>query len=141
MPMLPKLMKAENTTAAVAKEEEKENNDDGAENKEESDAVKGEEKPEDAASVFESLITRLPFTSALGLDKAPEEALLLFTRLEVDFGPPKSKKGNKPLERITVNMERNLSQYINITLVLMVLNALAFRSWFACLPWLVAYQM
>jgi len=65
----------------------------------------------------------------------------LFTRLEVDFGPYKRKKGNAAMERIEVNVERNLSQYINIALVLMCLNALVFRSWFACLPWLVGYQL
>jgi len=67
--------------------------------------------------------------------------LALFTRLEVDLGPVKRKKGNAAMERIEVNVERNLSQYISIALSLMCLNALVFRSWFACLPWLVGYQM
>jgi len=139
MPMLPKLMKGE--TVAAAKEEEKENKEETNEPKEEKDGAAAAEKPKDAAGVFESLIERLPLTSALGLDCSPVEALALFTRLEVDWGPFKRKKGNAAMERIEVNVERNLSQYINITLALMCLNALVFRSWFACLPWLVGYQL
>jgi hypothetical protein len=140
MPMVPKLMKGE-AVAAAAKEEEKENKEDSNEKKDESEGAWEAEKPKDAAGVFESLIARLPLTSALGLDSSPEEALALFTRLEVDFGPIKRKKGNAAMERIEVNVERNLSQYITILLALMCLNALVFRSWFACLPWMVGYQL
>jgi len=143
MPMLPKLIKAEAKGDAdahpSAQEQTKEETNETKEEKE--GAATDADKPKDAATVFEDLIARLPFTSALGLDSSPAEALALFTRLEVDFGPYKRKKGNAAMERIEVNVERNLSQYINIGLVLMCLNALVFRSWFACLPWLVGYQL
>jgi hypothetical protein len=82
----------------------------------------------------------MPVYNTLGLDKAPEEAWLMFKGLEVDGGPFKRKKGNAALERIMVNVERNLSQYVHILLAMTCLRALLFRSWFACLPWLVGYQ-
>jgi len=140
--LLPKLLKASSTAKEEVKEEVKEESkDENAENKEESETVKTEETPKDLDSLFESLEKRLPFSGSLGLDKAPEEEWLMFARLEIDFGPFKRKKGNAALERILVNVERNLSQYMTIALALMCMNALVFRSYFACLPWLVGYQL
>merc|ERR1712166_1131480 len=39
------------------------------------------------------------------------------------------------------NFERNMPQYIHILLAFMCLRSFLFRSWFACLPWLLSYQM
>lgn len=37
-------------------------------------------------------------------------------------------------------MYNNMPQYLHLLLALMMLRAFLFRSWFACLPWLVGYQ-
>jgi hypothetical protein len=143
--MLPKILKS-NGIATAEKPEEK---DETQDKKEDEDDVTGEssgsvdnakETSQSNISMFESLSTRMPLLNTLGLDKAPEEAWLMFQGLDVDWGPFKRKKGNPALERIMVNVERNLSQYVHILLGLMCLRALLFRSWFACLPWLVGYQ-
>lgn len=149
LPMVPLLMKDAGVAPAKkeeTKEEKKEEEND--ENKENTDgaatngeASKSEEKPKDAGSVFESLTSRLAVVNSLGLDKSPDVAWAMFTRLEVDWGPRARKGKSLATERIMLNLERNLSQYINIAMLLMVLNTLVFRSYFACLPWLVFYQL
>jgi hypothetical protein len=146
LPLVPVLLK-ETGAAPAKKEEKKEEASD--ENKEETDGAatngeaekKSEEKPKDAASIFESLKSRLAVPNSLGLDESPDVAWALFTRLEVDWGPRARKGKSLAAERIMLNLERNLSQYISIAMLLMVVNALVFRSYFACLPWLVFYQL
>merc|ERR1719240_2544753 len=66
---------------------------------------------------------------------------MMFIGLSMDGGPYKRKKGNPKLERIMANLEQSMTQYAHILLALMCLHALTFRSYFACLPWLVGYQM
>merc|ERR1719201_3089959 len=60
--------------------------------------------------------------------------------LEVDGGAKKAKRGNPAMDRIMKNVYEFLPQYLHVLLVLLCLRALLFRSWFACLPWLVGYQ-
>merc|ERR1712226_741659 len=67
-------------------------------------------------------------------------AWIAFKNLEFDGGPRARKKGTPGMDRIKVNLERNLPQYVHILFALMCLRTLLFRSWFACLPWLVGYQ-
>jgi hypothetical protein len=144
-PLLPQMLKSSSIAVAEEPKEKEETQD----KKEDEDEVAEEpsgsvdttkETPPSNVSTFESLSTRMPVYNTLGLDKAPEEAWLMFKGLEVDGGPFKRKKGNAALERIMVNVERNLSQYVHILLAMTCLRALLFRSWFACLPWLVGYQ-
>merc|ERR1719291_663206 len=44
------------------------------------------------------------------------------------------------MDRIITNLYNNLPQYLHVMLFIFMLSALLFRSWFACLPWLVLYQ-
>merc|ERR1719188_296933 len=44
------------------------------------------------------------------------------------------------MDRIVTNLYNNLPQYLHVLLFVFMLNCLLFRSWFACLPWLVFYQ-
>merc|ERR1719453_2100621 len=60
--------------------------------------------------------------------------------LEFDGGPRAKKRGSPAMDRIFKNIESFLPQYIHLLLALMMLRAFLFRSWFACLPWLVGYQ-
>jgi hypothetical protein len=118
--------------------------DDGEE-KEETDASTTEPKtPSSTRSedsvMLEGLTQRLSLKNPLGIDKAPEENWGFLMSQEVDFGPHKRKKGTPALDRIMTNFETNLAPYLHILLFLLCLRALLFRSWFACLPWLVGYQ-
>jgi len=143
-PALPDLLKdkaveVKKDTTSTEKENE------GDENKENEEEKKPEE-PADAASIFEGLRSRLPFYNPLGLGlpasgEASKTAWLSFKSLEVDGGPRARRKGTPGMDRIKVNVETNLPQYIHILLLLMCLRAFLFRSWFACLPWLVGYQV
>jgi len=146
-PTLPDLLKDAAPPAEVAaKVEEKKDEGDEGENTATDEAKTQDEQPISAASVFETLGARLPFYNALGLGRPAtgDEAKFAWTsfkELEVDGGPKSRKKGNPAMERIMVNLERNMSQYLHILLVLMCSRAFLFRSFFACLPWLVGYQV
>mmetsp|Transcript_122445 Transcript_122445/g.193960 ORF Transcript_122445/g.193960 Transcript_122445/m.193960 type:complete len:512 (+) Transcript_122445:59-1594(+) len=110
------------------------------ENAEPATSTTNEPVKEDASALLEGLTQRLSAKNPLGIDKAPEETWELLVRQEIDFGPYKRKKGNPKTERIMVNFERNMVPYLHILLILMCMRALLLRSWFACLPWLIAYQ-
>jgi hypothetical protein len=104
----------------------------------------GDAKPSDAASDFEGLKKDISPFNMLGLGlpapEAAKESWLVLKSLQLDFGP-QSKKSGAVKERILANLARNMPQYMNITLGLMCLRSFLFRSWFACLPWLLLYQM
>lgn len=113
---------------------------------------KGTEKTEDvvpdyivkdsnAAQLFTSLQQRLAWHNTLGLAASEEESRnqwLTMKGLEIDFGP--RNRGRKVQERIEANLRNNFHMYMHILLLLMALRAFLFRSYFACLPWLCAYQ-
>jgi len=142
---------------ANGKTEEKENrNGNGkAEEKEDTAEQKDEDQKESngevkngdaAAEVFATLGSRLTWINLLGLGDpvdgdAAMKAWLEFKSLEVDWGPRAKSKGTPAMDRIASNVPVNLPQYLHILLALMVLRAFLFRSWFACLPWLVVYQV
>jgi hypothetical protein len=125
--------------------EEKTENDENKENAETKETIDKEEKAS-ATKIFESLGARLTWCNVLGLAEpvsggAAKEAFLALKDLELDFGPKAKKRGSPGMERIMVNMNNNLPQYLHILLALMMLRAFLFRSFFACLPWLVGYQV
>ncbi|CAJ1348576.1 unnamed protein product, partial [Effrenium voratum] len=96
--------------------------------------------------VFETLQQRLAWQNCLGLAEpmGPEEAMqkwMAWIRLEIDFGPRKSKRGSPSYDRIMTNLADHLPQYLHILLALAMLHAFLWRSFFACLPWLVLWQM
>lgn len=105
-----------------------------------------EESLEYADQIFDFLKKRLGvFHNCLGLAKpeSEEESLAAWKELktlELDWGPRPKRNQSPGLDRIKANMYDNASQYLHILLALMMLRALLFRSWFACLPWLVGYQ-
>ncbi|CAE8624131.1 unnamed protein product [Polarella glacialis] len=97
-----------------------------------------------AEGLFSGLKARLAWHNPLGLAATPEESMeswLAMKGLQVDFGPRARKRGSPAVERITANLYTNLPQYIHLLLALMMLRSFLFRSYFACLPWLVAYQL
>jgi len=102
--------------------------------------AKKDEGDENSGSAFEPLIGPLCIYNALGLGLAasPDEYRKL-AKPQLDFGP-KGKKGSAK-ERLMTNFEKFMHLYLHITLLLMCVRSFLFRSFFACLPWLVAYQM
>jgi len=127
------------------KKEEKEGDDKENESKE-NEAEAKEEAPKDAKGIFDGLCGQLTWCNVLGLAEPAtgEKAMtawLALKGLELDFGPRAKKKGSPGMDRIMVNLNNNMAQYLHIMLALMMLRAFLFRSWFACLPWLVGYQV
>jgi len=127
------------------KKEEKEGDDKENESKE-NEAETKEEAPKDAKGIFEGLCGQLTWCNVLGLAEPAtgEKAMtawLALKGLELDFGPKSKKKGNPAMDRIMKNLNNNMAQYLHLLLALMMLRAFLFRSWFACLPWLVGYQV
>ncbi|CAE7229885.1 unnamed protein product [Symbiodinium pilosum] len=101
--------------------------------------------PEGSEAIFTSLGARLVWHNCLGLaePQTGEEAMQQWkalSQLEMDFGPKKAKRGNPSSDRILANLCGNLPQYLHILLALAMLHAFLFRSYFACLPWLLAWQ-
>ncbi|CAK9001120.1 unnamed protein product [Durusdinium trenchii] len=138
-PKLPDLLKenGEDATQEKAKEpaEEKESAEAEAERS-------GAGSPSDA---FAELTTRLAWSNPLGLARplSGEDAIAQWkalSQLEVDGGPRKSKRGSPSMDKIMANLSEFLPQYLHILLVLGMLHAFLFRSYFACLPWLVLWQ-
>lgn len=98
-----------------------------------------------ASSTFALLVSRMAWMNSLGLaePKNAEDAVgkwQQMRKLEVDGGPRKSKRGSPSFDRIVVNFSQFLPQYFHALLVLAMLHAFLFRSYFACLPWLVLWQ-
>ncbi|CAJ1348577.1 unnamed protein product, partial [Effrenium voratum] len=124
-PKLPELLKANGVEEAGPKEKK---------------------EPQAEGGVFETLQQRLAWQNCLGLAEpmGPEEAMqkwMAWIRLEIDFGPRKSKRGSPSYDRIMTNLADHLPQYLHILLALAMLHAFLWRSFFACLPWLVLWQM
>lgn len=96
--------------------------------------------------MFSALCTRLTWFNCLGL-AAPysgEEAMkawFAMKGLELDWGPRAKRRGNPGLDRVLANVSNNMGQYLHVLLAMMVLRAFLFRSFFACLPWLILYQL
>merc|ERR1712086_292117 len=63
----------------------------------------------------------------------------ILTNMHINMARSK-KRGSPGMERILTNMHINMAQYLHILLAMMMLRAFLFRSFFACLPWLVGYQ-
>jgi len=132
---------------AVTGNKDEDGNDNG-----EGEEKKQEANPAEAVSVtgmFESLQTRFAWHNPLGLafPATPEESWTAWMKMKdlltsdnLDFGPRPKKKGSPGMDRILTNMHTNMAQYLHILLAMMMLRAFLFRSFFACLPWLVGYQ-
>lgn len=102
---------------------------------------------DETVEVFDGLASRIVWHNPLGLAKpatAADSATLWysFKSQELDWGPAKRKKDTASvnLNRIMGNLCNNFTQYVHIFLALLTLQAFLFRSFFACLPWLVFYQ-
>jgi len=126
---------------AEEKTEEKENNEnEGSEEKKENADSNMKDGP---AGIFESMKKQLAWHNTLGLAASGEESKnrwVALKGLELDWGPRAKRKGNPGLDRIMTNVKGFLVQYFHALLVLMMLRAFLFRSYFACLPWLCGYQ-
>jgi hypothetical protein len=98
---------------------------------------------ETTASLFESLGARLTVFNALGLFASSDSAKSAFLAVkgqELDFGPRAKRTGSPGLDRMTANLQGNMAQYLYFLFALMLVRSFLFRSFFACLPWLVGYQ-
>jgi hypothetical protein len=138
--------------APASKKEEKEDKDE----KDDNDA-NDENQPADddsasppcstneAVEIFTAMKSRLVWHNALALatPATSADSRTMWTALkglEIDFGPRPSRRGSPKMDRIVTNLYNNLPQYFHVLLFVFMLNCLLFRSWFACLPWLVFYQ-
>lgn len=144
----PKAAEEAKPEAASNEDKENEEKDANAEKPSEEKATNGnhDDGEKDPAKIFSSLCSRLTWYNALGLGdpvsgEDAKKAWIALKGLEIDFGPRAKRKGNPGFDRIKSNFHNNLPQYLHVLLALMMLQALVFRSWFACLPWLVGYQV
>merc|ERR1719321_702638 len=125
----------EKTTDEAEKENVKDSNGDG-------DFI----VENDASATFKNVADRFHWSSPLGLSKSSEDAINGWKSMKeafserLDFGPKNKKKGPQAQARIICNLCTHAVEYVNILLALMMLRAFLFRSYFACLPWLVFYQ-
>lgn len=111
----------------------------------EDEIPKKEPTPDSQEGMFAYLTTHLVWFNCLGLAfpanaEAAKAAWKGLKEMELDWGPRKARKGNPGLERILCNVCNNFAQYVHVLLAMMCLRPFLFRSWFACLPWLVGYQ-
>lgn len=58
-----------------------------------------------------------------------------------DIETNKKKKSSQAGPRMKANAAYYMPQYLHILLLLMAVRAFLLRSWFACLPWLLFYQV
>lgn len=147
-PKVPDLLKEGAPAKEPAAKEENAPETETPENDADSDIKKAPASSEPAtpARLFDDLVARLPFYNALGLGlpasgEEAKEKWLGFKSLEVDGGPRARKKGNPAADRMLANLQGSAPQYLHLLLALMMLRAFLFRSYFACLPWLVGYQV
>merc|ERR1719321_631102 len=121
---------------------------------EKEEKAEGEDEPEKAPDkqleyadqIFAFLKKRLVWHNCLGLASPTSEeesvaAWMDLKSLELDWGPRPKRNQSPGLDRIKANMYNNMPQYLHMLLALMMLRAFLFRSFFACLPWLVGYQI
>jgi hypothetical protein len=126
------------TPAAEAKPAEEKEEDNAQEETNDAPAA-----VETTASLFESLGARLTVFNGLGLFASSDGAKAAFLAVkgqELDFGPRAKRTGSPGLDRMTANLQGNMAQYLYVLFALMLVRAFLFRSFFACLPWLVGYQ-
>jgi len=131
-------------------QDEKEENEQESKEGEDKENITNKAVPDfvvenDVCGLFNKLTSRLHWSNPLGLatPASGEESLKAWKALkglELDFGPRAKRKGSPGLERITANLFNNFAQYVHIILLLMIVRAFLFRSFFACLPWLIGYQ-
>jgi hypothetical protein len=148
-PKLKDILQNDAPAAAPAQEkaEEKDDKENEETKEDEGKEETAEKKDGDAATaLFEAVGDHLHWSNVLGLGEptsgdAAKQAWLDFKGLEIDWGPRAKRNANPGLDRILMNVPANLPQYLHILLALMVLRAFLFRSFFACLPWLVFYQI
>lgn len=162
-PLLPSLLKdgialvkgeaVEKAEKPKEKEEDKENKDeepagdktDGEKEEKQAEVVPDFILEKDACGTFSKICSRLHFANPLGVGKVttPEEAIKVWKEikgLEIDFGPKAKRKGSPGTDRIVSNLCTYAVQYLHVLLGLMILRSFLFRSFFACLPWIVIYQ-
>jgi len=151
-PKLPHIAQMEGPLAGdvqlpeLAKEEEEEEKTTEHDN-DTADQAADVKSPDETVDMFLQLVNRLAWHNPLGLAEPATAAdsvtkWTCFKSLELDWGPAKKRRetGTPSLDRIMENLSQNFAQYMHVFLALMMLQALLFRSWFACLPWLVGYQ-
>lgn len=142
LPKLPELMKEQ---PGQKKEEKKEEEKKEEESEEKKDDSSGEKADDSADAIFATLSSRLQWYNTLGLGEPKssgdaKDVWLVMKDLELDSGPRKVRKGSPGIDRVLKNLCTYLPQYMHVLLALMCFRAFFFRSWFACLPWLVGYQ-
>jgi len=155
LPELQDLLSPENgATNGHAKKPKAEEASEKPKEEEESEKPKEEEEESEkpkpvatgsASELFTSISDDLSLFNVLGLAEpkgveASKQGWLNLKELELDWGP-RSKKNGVISTRIMTNLTNNMPQYIHVLLAQMVLRAFLFRSWFACLPWLLLYQV
>lgn len=132
-----------------AKEEKEENEQESKEGEDKENiankAVSDFVVENDVCGLFNKISSRLHWSNPLGLATPASgedsvKAWKALKGLDLDFGPRAKRKGNPGMERISANLYNNFAQYVHILLLLMVVRAFLFRSFFACLPWLIGYQ-
>jgi len=148
VPKLPELLQDKLTDKNAPLEKEK--SEEKKEESEEADKNAPEETKDDEeegpTKIFASLRDRLAWHNVLGLGLPSSaddsrKAWLSLKGLELDFGPRAKRNASPGVDRIKVNLCNNLAQYLHALLAVMMLSNFLFRSWFACLPWLVLYQV
>lgn len=137
-------MKAQESNEADNQDEKKKG--DGSEGEKREDASAEKEGADPASELFSAIRGHLSLFNLLGLAEPADEdsakkAWFALKDLELDWGPRSKKRGTPVADRILENVHNNLPQYLHIMLALMMLRAFLFRSWFACLPWLLFYQI
>eukprot|EP00928_Gymnodinium_smaydae_P100508 TRINITY_DN987_c0_g1_i1.p1 TRINITY_DN987_c0_g1~~TRINITY_DN987_c0_g1_i1.p1 ORF type:complete len:273 (+),score=74.25 TRINITY_DN987_c0_g1_i1:71-889(+) len=153
-PKMPDLLKSDKDGQPAKKEEkaepaektEDEQKPEGETEGNDAPVANGVENDDTPASIFGVLSTRLAWHNCLGLAtpaSGPDAVAKwqVMKSLELDWGPRKARRGNPSLDRIIMNFCSFLPQYLHLLLALMMLRAFVFRSYFACLPWLVGYQL
>lgn len=130
--------------------EEKEENEQESKEGEDKENIANKAVPDfvvenDVCGLFNKISSRLHWSNPLGLATPASgedsvKAWKALKGLDLDFGPRAKRKGNPGMERISANLYNNFAQYVHILLLLMVVRAFLFRSFFACLPWLIGYQ-
>jgi len=145
-PKMPDLMQDKLVDKNAPKEEPEKKEESEETDKNAPEETKAEEEEEGPTKIFSSLCDRLAWHNVLGLGspasaEESKKAWLSLKGLELDFGPRAKRNGSPGTDRIKANLRNNLPQYLHALLALMMLSNFLFRSWFACLPWLVGYQV
>lgn len=150
-PKLEAIMKDDSKAKAPVKKAEEDEKAEGEDEKADEGEVSNgvNDSLEYADSVFAFLQKRIGLASwhnclGLALPASAEESLEAWMRFKNrDFdGGPKAKKNKSPgLDRMKLNLFTFMPQYLHILLVLMALRTVLFGSFFACLPWLLGWQI